>query len=184
MAINFLDNLDLNANQLLDAKLQVDSTAPTAAEGKIWFDSGSAKAFKYYNGTTWVDPAASGATYTLPAASVSSGQAKITLTGSDGTADDVFFQTTTSNTTGTGGLALTANSNSITYNINYVGSSGGYNNVINAATSSTASPNWPTTRRITPCGRWWWNTAWPWPTGSPASAPATRRRSTRSTSPT
>ncbi len=139
MAINFLDNLDLNANQLLDAKLQVDSTAPTAAEGKIWFDSGSAKAFKYYNGTTWVDPAASGATYTLPAASVSSGQAKITLTGSDGTADDVFFQTTTSNTTGTGGLALTANSNSITYNINYVGSSGGYNNVINAATSSTAS---------------------------------------------
>jgi hypothetical protein len=68
MAINFLDNLDLNANQLLDAKLQVDSTAPTAAEGKIWFDSGTAKAFKYYNGTAWVDPAASGATYTLPAA--------------------------------------------------------------------------------------------------------------------
>lgn len=139
MAINFLDNLDLNANQLLDAKLQVDSTAPSVAEGKIWFDSGSDKAFKYYNGTDWIDPAASGATYTLPAAIVSSGQAKITLTGSDGTTDDVFFQTTTSNTTGTGGLALTANSNSITYNINYVGSSGGYNNVINAATSSTAS---------------------------------------------
>jgi len=95
MAINFLDNLDLNANQLLDAKLQVDSTAPTATEGKIWFDSGSAKAFKYYNGTRWVDPAASGATYTLPAALVNSGQAKITLTGSDGTTDDVFFQTTT-----------------------------------------------------------------------------------------
>jgi len=139
MAINFLDNLDLNANQLLDAKLQVDSTAPTATEGKIWFDSGSAKAFKYYNGTRWVDPAASGATYTLPAALVNSGQAKITLTGSDGTTDDVFFQTTTSNTTGTGGLALTGNSNSITYNINYAGSSGGYNNVINAATTSTAS---------------------------------------------
>ena len=139
MAINFLDNLDLNANQLLDAKLQVDSTAPSVAEGKIWFDSGSAKAFKYYNGTDWIDPAASGATYTLPAASVSSGQVKITLTGSDGTTDDVFFQTTTSNTNGTGGLALTANSNSITYNINYAGGSGGYNNVINAATSSTAS---------------------------------------------
>ena len=139
MAINFLDNLDLNANQLLDAKLQVDSTAPSVAEGKIWFDSGSAKAFKYYNGTDWIDPAASGATYTLPAASVSSGQAKITLTGSDSTTDVVFFQTTTSNTRGTGGLALTANSNSITYNINYAGSSGGYNNVINAATSSTAS---------------------------------------------
>lgn len=139
MAINFLDNLDLNANQLLDAKLQVDSTAPTAAEGKIWFDSGSAKAFKYYNGTAWVDPAASGATYTLPAASVSSGQAKITLTGSDSTTDDVFFQTTTTATTGTGGLVLTANSNSITYNISYGGGSGGYNNVINAASSSTGS---------------------------------------------
>ncbi len=139
MAINFLDNLDLNANQLLDAKLQVDSTAPAAAEGKIWFDSGSEKAFKYYNGTSWVDPAASGATYTLPAAIVNSGQVKITLTGSDGTTDDVFFQTTTSNTAGTGGLFLSATSNSITYNINYAGSSSGYNNIINAASSSTGS---------------------------------------------
>jgi len=139
MAINFLDNLDLNANQLLDAKLQVDSTAPSVAEGKIWFDSGTAKAFKYYNGTEWVDPAASGATYTLPAASVSSGQVKITLTGSDGTTDDVFFQTTTSSPTGVGGLVLSANSNSITYDVNYAGSSVGYNNIINAATSSTAS---------------------------------------------
>lgn len=133
MAINFLDNLDLNANQLLDAKLQVDSTAPTAAEGKIWFDSGSAKAFKYYNGTAWVDPAASGATYTLPAAAVTNNQAKITLTGSDGTTDIVKFTTPTA----AGGLTLSApNSGEIKVLVNYLASA---NNVVNAATTSSST---------------------------------------------
>jgi hypothetical protein len=132
MAINFLDNLDLNANQLLDAKLQVDSTAPTAAEGKIWFDSGSAKAFKYYNGTAWVDPAASGATYTLPAAAANVNQGKITLTGSDGTTDVVFFS---GGTTGTG-LTISASSNNININANYAASA---NNIINAATATSST---------------------------------------------
>ena len=134
MAINFLDNLDLNANQLLDAKLQVDSTAPSAAEGKIWFDSGSAKAFKYYNGTAWVDPAASGATYTLPAGpTLTNNQAKITLTGSDGTTDIVNF---TSPTTA-GGLTLSSpNSGEIKVLVNYLASA---NNVVNAATTSSST---------------------------------------------
>lgn len=133
MAINFLDNLDLNANQLLDAKLQVDSTAPTAAEGKIWFDSGSAKAFKYYNGTAWVDPAASGATYTLPAGQVTNNQAKITLTGSDGTTDIVNFTAPTA----AGGLTLSSpNSGEIKILVNYLASA---NNVVNAATTSSST---------------------------------------------
>jgi len=133
MAINFLDNLDLNANQLLDAKLQVDSTAPSAAEGKIWFDSGSAKAFKYYNGTEWVDPAASGATYTLPAAANGNNAAKITLTGSDGSADIVSFTTPTS----AGGLTLSSpNSGEIKVLVNYLASA---NNVVNAATTSSST---------------------------------------------
>ena len=132
MAINFLDNLDLNANQLLDAKLQVDSTAPSAAEGKIWFDSGSDKAFKYYNGTEWVDPAASGATYTLPAAAANVNQAKITLTGSDGTTDVVFF---TGGTTGTG-LDITGSSNNISIAADYSASA---NNIVNAATATSST---------------------------------------------
>ncbi len=133
MAINFLDNLDLNANQLLDAKLQVDSTAPSVAEGKIWFDSGSDKAFKYYNGTDWIDPAASGATYTLPAAAVTSNQAKITLTGSDGTTDIVKFTTPTA----AGGLTLSSpNSGEIKVLVNYLASA---NNIVNAATTSSST---------------------------------------------
>ena len=132
--INFLDNLDLNSNQLLEAKLQVDSTAPSAAEGKIWFDSGSDKAFKYYNGTAWVDPAASGATYTLPAAATSTNnQAKITLTGSDGTTDIVNFTAPTA----AGGLTLSSpNSSEIKVLINYLASG---NNVVNAATTSSST---------------------------------------------
>ncbi len=132
MAINFLDNLDLNANQLLDAKLQVDSTAPSVAEGKIWFDSGSDKAFKYYNGTAWIDPAASGATYTLPAAAANVNQGKITLTGSDGSTDVVFFS---GGTTGTG-LTISASSNNININANYTASP---NNIINAATATSST---------------------------------------------
>jgi len=132
MAINFLDNLDLNANQLLDAKLQVDSTAPSVAEGKIWFDSGSDKAFKYYNGTAWIDPAASGATYTLPAAAANVNQGKITLTGSDGTTDVVFFS---GGTTGTG-LTISASSNNINIAANYTATA---NNIINAATATSNS---------------------------------------------
>jgi len=133
MAINFLDNLDLNANQLLDAKLQVDSTAPSAAEGKIWFDSGSDKAFKYYNGTAWVDPAASGATYTLPVAAGGTNQAKITLTGSDGTTDDVFFSGGTNGT----GLDVTASAqNEISIKADY---SATPNNIINAATTTSST---------------------------------------------
>ena len=60
MAVKFLDNLNLVGNQLLNTKLQVLAGNPTGAailgEGQIFFDS-TAKAFKYYNGTGWIDPA-------------------------------------------------------------------------------------------------------------------------------
>ena len=50
MAIPFLNNIDLSDNQLLNAKLQVTSTAPTAAIGQIYYNSGDAVA-RYYNGS-------------------------------------------------------------------------------------------------------------------------------------
>ena len=57
MAIPFLNNIDLSDNQLLNAKLQVTTTAPTAAQGQIYFDStSSVEAVKYYSNATdlWV----------------------------------------------------------------------------------------------------------------------------------
>ncbi len=62
MAVKFLDNLNLVGNQLLNTKLQVLAGNPTGAailgEGQIFFDSTpGTKAFKYYNGTSWIDPA-------------------------------------------------------------------------------------------------------------------------------
>jgi len=54
MAIPFLNNINLSDNQLLNAKLQVTGSAPTAAAGQIYFDSTDSVA-KYHNGTAWVD---------------------------------------------------------------------------------------------------------------------------------
>ena len=64
MAINFLDNLDLNDNQLLNARLQNLASDPTQAKaGDIIFNTTSGK-LKYYDGTSpfsaagWIDPSA------------------------------------------------------------------------------------------------------------------------------
>ena len=54
MAIPFLNNINLSDNQLLNAKLQVTGTAPTAAAGQIYFNS-TENVAKYHNGTAWVD---------------------------------------------------------------------------------------------------------------------------------
>ena len=55
MAIPFLNNLNLNDNQLLNAKVQVASTAPTAAKGQIYLDStANVNTLKYYDGTEWI----------------------------------------------------------------------------------------------------------------------------------
>ena len=54
MAIPFLNNLDITDNQLLNAKLHVNPSAPTAAAGQIYFNS-TENVAKYHNGTSWVD---------------------------------------------------------------------------------------------------------------------------------
>ena len=56
MAINFLDSIDLNGNQLIDARLEVLASDPGSANaGDIIYNSTS-NVFKYYNGSAWVDP--------------------------------------------------------------------------------------------------------------------------------
>jgi len=55
MAIPFLNNINLDDNQLLNAKLHVTSSAPTAAAGQIYFDSTAGiTSAKYYDGAAWI----------------------------------------------------------------------------------------------------------------------------------
>jgi len=62
MAVKFLDNLDLNDNQLLNARLQNLASDPgTANAGDIIYNTTS-NVLKFYNGTSWIDPSAG--TYT------------------------------------------------------------------------------------------------------------------------
>jgi len=54
MAIPFLNNINLDDNQLQNAKLHVTSSAPTSAKGQIYLDS-SANTLKYHNGSAWIE---------------------------------------------------------------------------------------------------------------------------------
>jgi hypothetical protein len=55
MAINFLDNIQLNQNQLLGARIGLVSSDPTESQqtGDIIYNSGT-NILKYWNGTSWV----------------------------------------------------------------------------------------------------------------------------------
>lgn len=54
MAVNFLNNIDLNNNQLLNARVHVNGTAPAGAgKGSIWLNS-TTNELNFHNGTTFV----------------------------------------------------------------------------------------------------------------------------------
>ncbi len=60
MAINFLDNIQLNQNQILGARIEnvtSDPSTGSANSGDIIYNSTS-NLLKYFNGTSWIDPSA------------------------------------------------------------------------------------------------------------------------------
>jgi hypothetical protein len=59
MAIRYLDNLNLEENQLLNASLQQVATDPTGFAGQIIFNTTS-NTFKYYSGSAWIELDGSG----------------------------------------------------------------------------------------------------------------------------
>ena len=87
MAIPFLNNINLDDNQLQNAKLHVTSSAPTAAAAQIYFDSTvGVEAAKYYSNATdqWVTLSEYGFTgdtfITVTKADTNSTDAKQTVT--------------------------------------------------------------------------------------------------------
>ena len=55
MAIPFLNDINLNENELLNAKLHTDSSAPSnPGTGSIWFDTGT-NLLKIYRGGSWTN---------------------------------------------------------------------------------------------------------------------------------
>jgi len=72
MAINFLDNVQFNQNQLLGARLEQKTSDPSSGQqtGDIIYNSTS-NLFKYWNGSDWIDPTAG--TYTSWVLSADSG---------------------------------------------------------------------------------------------------------------
>ena len=98
MAINFLDNVQFNQNQLLGARLQLetaDTNVSSPVSGQIIYNSTSNK-FKYYNGTDWIDPALGG------------------ISGS-GTVGTIPIFTTNTTTIGNSGLTVSASTLNIAY---------------------------------------------------------------------
>jgi len=55
MAINYLNNIDLNKNELQNAKLHVLATAPGSPQaGQVYYNSTDNKVY-FYDGTNWID---------------------------------------------------------------------------------------------------------------------------------
>ena len=100
MAIPFLNSIDLKDYQLLNAKMHVTSTAPTAAKGQIYLDS-SDNILKYHNGTTWVSLIASTSGTVTNVSSATTGQ----LTVSNGTSTPTLSIVTAAITNGGSALA-------------------------------------------------------------------------------
>jgi hypothetical protein len=95
MAIKFLHDLDLTGQELKNVKLHVTSSAPTAALGAMYYDSG-ANVLKYYSNAGWqtISNDTDDAMNEYSTSVVDSSGIKLRLSGtgtSGSTTDDVIF---------------------------------------------------------------------------------------------
>jgi hypothetical protein len=154
MAQKYLVNIDLADNVLTNAKLHVSGTAPTAAQGQVWFDTGSDNCLKIHNGTSWIAADASkvansyipvtklaASSITIGTTSVTLGNTALSLAGLQGlssaagahnynfSSSSGTFDTPTGTTTLRGNVTTSGN---ITFN--YSGSSGTWQSPTGAIT--------------------------------------------------
>lgn len=139
MAINFLDNIQLNQNQLLGARLEnVTSDPVSALGGDIIFNSTS-NILKYYNGTGWISLTAD-----------TQGMVNFSVTGDGSTSQtitnggDILFQGGTGITTGTSsGSALEKKvviTNSLPFNgLTLASTTGASSSIANSGTITIAA---------------------------------------------
>ena len=109
MAISYLNDINLNQNELQNAVIQSLGAEPSSGKaGQVYYNNGSINAANkglwLYNGSQWVRV---GVTYDLSAGTVSSNTVPINLVGSDGTTDTV-------NIKGAGGATITQSNGTIT----------------------------------------------------------------------
>ena len=101
MALKYLVDLNINDNVLQNARLFSSGTAPTAAIGAIFVDTGDSNKLKYHNGTAFVALGTGTATGDLTAIVAGSGMTGTSLSGPIPTLNVI------------GGDGITANANDI-----------------------------------------------------------------------
>ena len=109
MAISYLNDINLNQNELQNAVIQSLGAEPSSGKaGQVYYNNGSINAANkglwLYNGSQWVRV---GTTYDLSAGTVSSNTVPINLVGGDGTTDTVYIA-------GAGGATITQSNGTIT----------------------------------------------------------------------
>ena len=108
MAVQFLNDIDLNQNELIDAVIENqtgDTPAGTGVDGQLYYDT-TLDVLKVWTGAAWTSVGSD--TYTLTGIGAGNGTAKVRL--SDGTTNnDVAF-------TGTGSVIVTRSGNTLTIN--------------------------------------------------------------------